>query len=108
VTTLPSARTDPDGFMHECRRRMLDALHDYIKLEDVIKERYVQLKAKWGNQVAPIEAGKDIQMSILVADMEVARERVRTYAAVIQANQVVHRSKLSTRYRGTPQPRETT
>jgi hypothetical protein len=108
VTTLPSARTDPDGFMHECRRRMLDALHDYAELEDAVARRYAQLKARWGSQVAPVEAGKDVQLRILVGDCQVARDRVHTYAAAIQAEQVVRKTNRHVRYRGAPQPRETT
>jgi hypothetical protein len=108
VSKLTDPRVNRDRFMRECRQRMLRALTSYAELEDLINRREAEHTARWGVGIGSVEADKDPQLRILAGACNAARQRVRTYAAVIQAEQVVRQTELRTRYRGAPQPRETT
>jgi hypothetical protein len=87
---LPSPDLDGDAYLLECRKRMNTALTDYAAIEGRIRELYAYWVERMGDdwegwiQLRHPQTG-DIEAKQLFSLRENSRERVRTYASIIQA-----------------------
>lgn len=86
---LPSPDLDGDAYLLECRARMNTALGDFAAIEGRIRELYAYWVERMGDeyegwiQLRHPQTG-DVEGKKLFSLRENARQRARTYAAIIQ------------------------
>ena len=85
MSDLPDPTSNRGAWLHECRRRMRRALVNYAELEGRITAREEYHDRTWGRGIGATQAAQDLELRVLIGARDSARQRARTYAAVIAA-----------------------